>query len=105
MILPLQILRKMKAPMALFAVLLLLAIEAMAASETLHHALHGDEDHEAQPCAVKLFSKGMVDVSPVGVTVTRIESVSLLEILPLDLPVVCDLGLLPPGRGPPAFVS
>jgi len=62
---------RMKSPVAIFMVLLLVAIKAMVASETLHEAVcdhqHGqhEEQRDAQQpqheCVVKLFSQGMVD--------------------------------------------
>jgi hypothetical protein len=100
-----QFTQKLKAPIALFAVLLLLAVEVLVASETLHHAVCGDEHHDSQPCAVKLFAQGMVDLGPAEVGLPPREWISLLTILPQETPVVCRLAELPPGRAPPVMVS
>jgi hypothetical protein len=100
-----QLLRKLKAPIALFAVLLLLAVEVLVASETLHHAVCGDSDHHSQTCAVKLFAQGMVDLGPADVSLPPREWISLLLILPQETPVVSRLAELPPGRAPPVTVS
>jgi hypothetical protein len=97
--------QKLKAPIALFAVLLLLAVEVLVASEALHHAVCGDDHHDSQPCAVKLFSNGLVDIDLTGVNLPPREWISLLTVLPQETPVVTRLAELPPGRAPPLAVS
>ena len=83
------------------AVLLLLALQALAASPHLHHLLHEDSHQPDHQCAVKLLSDGMVDLEPglVFLVQPRAESApaSVRETIILSAPD----HQFPPGRAPP----
>jgi hypothetical protein len=49
-----------------FAIILLLALQALAASPDLHHLLHEDSQQASHQCPIKLMTDGQVDVEPGG---------------------------------------
>ena len=81
---------------------LVLWLNALAASPSLHEHFHTDANHVGHQCAVTLFAHGQVD-SPV-VEVAAIVPVVPSDVLPLTLVSVFNalVETLPPGRGPPA---
>jgi hypothetical protein len=107
------ILRHLKAPLAVFMTLLLLAVQGMVASEVLHEAVcdHGHSKTPAQSpdeqpshdCVVKLFSQGMVDCAATAAPLVALPP--RFSVLPEGSVRVAaaDLTLLPAGRAPPAF--
>jgi len=104
---------RMKSPVAIFMVLLLVAIKAMVASETLHEAVcdhqHGqhEEQRDAQQpqheCVVKLFSQGMVDSTDSSTPLPPISRVTVYLSDVSERLIATDLSVLPPGRAPPVF--
>jgi hypothetical protein len=87
-----------------FVVLLFLALQALAASPYLHHALHHDSHQADHQCVVKLLSDGQVNVEP-GVESVRPAEVSFVAPLAPDLlSIPAPEHQLPPGRAPPCLL-
>ena len=92
-------------PLGVLSVLLVLFLNLLAATPSLHERLHADAGHEGHQCAVTLFAHGQVDSADVGV------SVSAPLIFAAALPLVefsvfrPAIENLPAGRAPPAAVS
>ncbi len=86
-------------------VALVLLLNALAASPSLHELIHKDADRVGHECAITLFAHGQVDsVSgdvPVTVPLTLIETTpSIISSAPSTA-----IENLPPGRAPPAGLS
>jgi hypothetical protein len=82
---------------------LVLLLNALAASPSLHELLHHDASQADHHCAVTLFAHGTVDASPVDVPI----SVTLTCLETVAVPVVSAFSPaienLPAGRAPPAL--
>jgi hypothetical protein len=93
--------RTAKAVLSTFLILQILALLALTACPTLHHALHHDSDRVDHDCAVTMFAHGHADSSIVEVAATL--PVAPAQFIPLtSTPVFHDLvEALPPGRAPP----
>lgn len=81
---------------------LVLLLNLLAASSSLHERFHADAGQVGHQCAVTLFAHGQVD-SPV-VDVAANIPVSPVGFFPLTSATVPNalVATLPPGRGPPA---
>lgn len=88
-------------PFGVLSILIVLLLNLLAASPSLHERLHPDASHAEHQCAVTMFTHGQVD-SPV-VDVVLPAPAAPVEFLPLtSVSVVTALvETLPPGRGPP----
>ena len=53
--------------MSAMLVLLVIALNLLAASPTLHERLHGDAREASHQCAITLFAHGQVEPAAVGV--------------------------------------
>lgn len=82
---------------------LVLLLNALAASPSLHEWFHADAGHEDHHCAVTLFAHGHVDSTTVDVPIvtplTFVETVSSVE-LSIFSPAIENL---PAGRAPPVL--
>ncbi len=88
-------------PLGVLSVLLVLLLNLLASSSSLHECFHADASQAGHQCAVTMFAHGQVD-SPVVVVALPIPP-ALTEFLP-QFPVSIPDALvatLPPGRGPP----
>ena len=83
---------------------LVLLLAAMAVCPELHELVHQDAAEPGHECAVTMFLHGQVDSAVVAVA--TIVPVNLIELPPVHSTTVfsAPLELLPPGRGPPAFL-
>jgi hypothetical protein len=81
---------------------LVLAVNLLAASPSLHEWVHADAGKEDHQCAVTLFAHGQVDSSVLEVAASL--PVAAIEQSPQILVSVFNtlVETLPPGRGPPA---
>jgi len=94
-----------KAGITLFLAVLVLVLNAMAASLTLHDLIHPDAAALEHHCAVTLFAHGQVDLALAEVApVTPTDAVEATThfILSVFAPAIENL---PAGRAPPAAVS
>jgi len=84
---------------------LVLLLNAMAASPTLHEWVHADAGKSEHQCAVTLFAQGQMDSASVAVPVMA--SLSLVQTVPyVDISVFHSvLDQLPAGRAPPVSSS
>ena len=82
---------------------LVLLLNAMAASPSLHEWFHADAGKPEHQCAVTLFAHGKVDSAPVEVQVVR--SLALVETVPFVAISVFSPTIehLPAGRAPPVL--
>lgn len=88
-------------PLGVLSILLVLLLNLLAASPSLHKYFHADADKAEHQCAVTLFAHGQVD-SPV-VDVAAIIPAAPIEFSPqfsVSIPNAL-VATLPPGRGPP----
>jgi len=75
----------------------------LAASPTLHSALHADANHGEHTCAVTLFSHGIEDGSAdTALLVAPLFFATDEASIQPAKPVAEPLHRLPPGRGPPS---
>ena len=81
---------------------LVLLLNAMAASPSLHEWFHSDAGESGHQCAVTVFAHGQVDLHVVEVA--AIIPMAPVEFCPRISASVFNAFLepLPPGRGPPA---
>jgi hypothetical protein len=91
-----------KAALAASLVGLVLLLNAMAASSSLHKLIHHDADKADHECAITMFAHGQVDSAAGDVPVST--PTFLIETsLPAELSVFsAAVENLPPGRAPPA---
>lgn len=84
-------------------ILLVLALNALAASPALHERIHPDANQPGHHCAVTVFAHGQVNSSTVEVVAAA--PVVPLEFFPLPhvSVIVATTVALPPGRAPPVF--
>lgn len=93
--------KRSRTPLGVLLILLVLLLNALAASPSLHELIHKDADQAGHSCAITMFAHGQVDSSTVDVVIpVPIASIEffpqLLVSIPHPLPAA-----LPPGRGPP----
>ncbi|MDR3377081.1 MAG: hypothetical protein P4M10_00225 [Verrucomicrobiae bacterium] len=91
--------------MAVFLTALVLFLNALAASPSLHERLHSDAGQASHQCAATLFAHGLVDASTVAVAVVAapgcVTEASAVEIFAFS-PAIENL---PAGRAPPVSPS
>jgi hypothetical protein len=88
-------------PFGILSILIVLLLNLLASSPSLHERLHPDADSAGHQCAITLFAHGQVDSSIVDVAVpvpaAPVEfSPQILVSIPTAL-----VAILPPGRAPP----
>ncbi len=91
-------------PLGVLTVLLVLLLNLLAASPTLHEYFHTDAGNAQHQCAVTLFAHGQVDAPTVDVALPV--PAALIEFLPqfsVSIPNLL-VATLPPGRGPPVSI-
>lgn len=88
-------------PLGVLLIFLVLLLNLLAASPSLHELIHADAGRADHHCAVMLFAHGQVDSSAVDVAVPV--PVAPVEFLPPTLVSIPSalVATLPPGRGPP----
>ena len=91
--------------LGVFSVGLVLLLNLLAASPSLHEWFHADAGHEDHQCAVTLFAHGQVDSATVEVAavapVVLVETVRQI-VFSVFTPAIENL---PAGRAPPVSVS
>ena len=87
--------------MGILSILIVLLLNLLAASPSLHERLHADAGQSGHQCAVSDFAHGKVDSTTVEV-VAAVPTASF-EFLPLTYISIPNAlaATLPPGRGPP----
>ena len=84
---------------------IVLLLNAMAASPTLHEWFHSDAGNAQHQCAVTLFAHGQVDSAaadvPVLALLALVETVPSVEILVFSPAIES----LPAGRAPPVLLA
>lgn len=88
-------------PLGILWVFVVLLLNLLAASPSLHQLVHADANNPDHQCAITLFVHGQVD-SPVTDTLATMP-VGVIEIRPQSSVLNPDaqVALLPPGRAPP----
>ena len=88
-------------PLGVLLIFLVLLLNLLAASPSLHELIHADAGKTDHHCAVTLFAHGQVDSSAVDVAVPV--PAAPVEFLPPTLVSIPSalVATLPPGRGPP----
>ena len=87
--------------MAAMLVLLVLALNLLAASPTLHERLHSDAREAGHQCAITLFAHGQVEGADVSVEAAPLVLGSRLVLLAPVTDFVPTFIVLPADRGPP----
>jgi len=87
--------------MAAMLVLVVLALNLLAASPALHERLHSDAREAGHQCAITLFAHGQVEHAAVGVEPAPMVSGSQLVLLATVTDFVPTFIVLPADRGPP----
>jgi hypothetical protein len=93
--------KQVRTPLGVLSVLLVLLLNLMAASPSLHEYFHADAGKADHHCAVTLFAHGQVDAPAVDVALPL--PAALIEFCPqlfVSIPNAL-VATLPPGRGPP----
>ena len=86
-------------------VVLFLVGTAFAASPALHQALHSDAKSPDHQCIISVLAHGQIDISSNDAPVCRIpDSFGYTPTFQLSF-CVGSVEFLPPGRGPPLFLS
>lgn len=87
--------------LALLLAAVVLLLNLLAASPSLHERFHTDASHAGHQCAVTLFAHGQTDAAVVEVAAVR--PVPADEFLPLVSVsfTAAPMAMLPPGRAPP----
>jgi len=89
-------------PFGVLGVFLVLLLNLLAASPSLHEHFHSDAGNAQHQCAVTLFAHGQVDAPVLDVALPVLAaSVEFLPQSSVSIPNAL-LATLPPGRGPPA---
>ena len=89
-------------PFGVLGVFLVLLLNLLAASPSLHEHFHSDAGNAQHQCAVTLFAHGQVDAPVLDVALPiLVASVEFLPQSSVPIPNAL-LATLPPGRGPPA---
>ena len=88
-------------PFGILSIFIVLLLNLLAASPSLHERLHPDAGQAEHQCAVTIFAHGQVD-SPV-VDLAAIVPVQPIEFFPTSFVSVVNttVDTLPPGRAPP----
>ncbi|HZI33486.1 MAG TPA: hypothetical protein VFF11_14190 [Candidatus Binatia bacterium] len=88
-------------PLGILSILIVLLLNLLAASPSLHERLHADAGQPGHQCAVTVFAHGKVD--SVSVEVVAAIPVAPFEFRPLTYVSIFSTSavLLPPGRAPP----
>lgn len=88
-------------PFGVLSILIVLLLNLLAASPSLHERLHPDAGKAGHECAVTVFAHGHVDSPAVEVAVAV--PVVSFEFPPLTYVSIFSalVGTLPPGRAPP----
>jgi succinate dehydrogenase/fumarate reductase cytochrome b subunit len=82
------VLRRLGGPaLAGFLALMLLLVNAMAASPALHRAIHHDADADDHECAVTLFIKGQVSAAVIVTVAAGLLAVFGVVVLLTDTPL------------------
>jgi hypothetical protein len=88
-------------PFGVLSILLVLLLNLLAASPTLHEKIHADAGHAEHQCVVTLFAHGQVDAANVDVPVCApLHFVTTVTFADLSVfsPAIENL---PAGRAPP----
>ena len=90
-----------KTPFGVPAILLVLLLNLLAASPSLHERFHADAGNSEHQCAVTLFAHGQVDSATIDVPVSP--SLTFVAVVPsVELSVFRPaIENLPAGRAPP----
>jgi hypothetical protein len=80
---------------------LVLLLNALAASPSLHEYFHADADHAGHQCAVTLFAHGQVDAASVDVSVSTPLNFSKVVSPAVFSTFSPAIENLPAGRAPP----
>lgn len=93
--------KRVRMPFGVLSILLVLLLNLLAASPSLHEHFHADAGSAQHQCAVTLFAHGQVD-APVEDVALPVP-VAPVEFLPQTLVSIPNalVATLPPGRGPP----
>ena len=88
-------------PLGVLLIFLVLLLNLLAASPSLHELFHHDADQPGHHCAVTLLAHGKVDSSSVDVAGS--DPMAAIEPSPQILVSILNalVAVLPPGRGPP----
>jgi hypothetical protein len=87
--------------LALLLAALVLLLNLLAASPSLHERFHSDAGHAEHQCAVTLFAHGQTDSAVVEVTaVLPVTADEFLPLVSVSL-TAAPMAMLPPGRAPP----
>ena len=98
-------LKRLAAPAtATLLALLVLALNALAASPALHERLHHDAHECGHQCAITLFAHGQVEHATVGVEPAPLVPGGRLALLSPNFDFVATFQALPSDRGPPPAV-
>jgi hypothetical protein len=96
--------RTAKSVLAILLALQILALLALAACPTLHHALHSESNNPGHDCLVTLFSKSQLSEAAMTPVVTLIAAfVMCAVLLPGFLPQLPFEYRFAPSRAPPCF--
>jgi len=93
--------KRIRMPLGVLSILLVLLLNLLAASPSLHEYFHTDAGKAEHQCAVTVFAHGQVD-SPVVDEALPVP-VAAIEFFPqfsVSIPHTL-VATLPPGRGPP----
>lgn len=93
--------KRVRMPLGVLSILLVLLLNLLAASPSLHEWLHADAGKAEHHCAVTLFAHGQVDAPAVDVALPP--PAAHVEFFPqtsVSIPHAL-VATLPPGRGPP----
>src|SRR5882757_7260583 len=93
--------KQVRVPFGVLSILLVLLLNLLAASPSLHEYFHADAGKADHQCAVTMFAHGQMDALVVDVAV--IISAAPIEFSPqfsVSIPNAL-VATLPPGRGPP----
>jgi hypothetical protein len=95
--------RTAKAVVALFAVVVVLVLGALAVSPSLHKCIHADCDHPAHFCIVSAFATGQLGLTETLLVILTIASVCLFcGVMPEEAPLASCLNFYSsPNRAPP----
>jgi len=88
-------------PLGVLLIFLVLVLNLLAASPSLHELIHADAGKADHHCAVTMFAHGQVDSSAVDVAIPV--PIAAIEFSPQILVSIPNalVAALPPGRGPP----
>lgn len=88
-------------PLGILSILIILLLNLLAASPSLHELLHADAGQPGHQCAVTVFAHGKVDSTTVEVAAVT-PTVCLEVFQPGYISFIStSVNTLPPGRAPP----